>query len=75
MPACAGGRRRRSRGAVAAVPTAQADRECCQMRAGMGARMDQHLGGVHAFNDAPHLSTAATFCLIGSPTWWELSAA
>ena len=43
---------------------------------GMGARMDQHLGGVHAFNDAPQvLSTAATFCLIGSPTWWELSAA
>ena len=45
------------------------------MRAGMGARMGLHLGGVHAFNDAPHLSTAATFCLIGSPTWWELSAA
>ena len=36
------------RGAVAAVPTAQADRERCHAHAGMGAWMGQHLGGVHA---------------------------
>ena len=36
------------RGAVSAVPTAQADRECCHAHAGMGAWMGQDLGGVHA---------------------------
>ena len=35
------------RGAVAIVPTAQADRECCHGHAGMGAWMGRHLGGVH----------------------------
>ena len=34
------------RGAVAAVPTAQAEREFCQTHAGMGAGMRQHVGGV-----------------------------
>ena len=35
------------RGAVAAVPTAQADREFGHAHAGMGAWVGQHLGGVH----------------------------
>ena len=35
------------RDAVAVVPTAQADRECCHAHAGMGAWIGQHLGGVH----------------------------
>ena len=39
------------RGSVAAVPTAKADRECCQTHAGMGAWMGQYLGGVHACPD------------------------
>ena len=36
------------RGAVAAVPTAQAEREFCHAHVGMGAWVGQHLGGVHA---------------------------
>ena len=35
-------------GSVAAVPTAQAERECCQTRAGMGAGMGQYLDRVPA---------------------------
>ena len=35
-------------GSVAAVPTAQAERECCQTRAGMGAWMGQYLDRVPA---------------------------
>ena len=35
------------RGSVSAVPTAQAERECCHPHARMGAWMGQHLGGVH----------------------------
>ena len=35
------------RGSVAAVPTAQADRECCQTHPGMRAWMGQHLSGFH----------------------------
>ena len=35
------------RGAVAVVPTAQADRECCHAHARMRAGVGQYFGGVH----------------------------
>ena len=45
------------RGAVAAVTTAQAEREFCHAHVGMGAWVGQHLGGIHAC-----LTTAGTAC-------------
>ena len=45
------------RGAVAAVPTAQAEREFCHAHVGMGAWVGQYFGGVHAC-----LTTAGAAC-------------
>ncbi len=45
------------RGAVAAVATAQAEREFCHAHVGMGAWVGQHFGGVH-----PCLTTAGAAC-------------